>query len=69
MRMMGLQGVCPKGGITYYGRALGEPNNQRCVEGRVRILITEAGKKLFKDSLLLLPKSIKSSSIPGPMPD
>jgi hypothetical protein len=65
---MGLKGVCPKCGVTYYGWALDNPNNQRCVEGRVRFLITENGKKLFKDTFLL-PKNIKSSSIPGPMPD
>ena len=40
---MGLKGVCPKCGITYYGWALEEPNNQRCEKCKTDLVITSDG--------------------------
>jgi uncharacterized protein (DUF983 family) len=40
---MVLKGVCPKCGVTYYGWALGKPNNQRCEKCERDLVITNDG--------------------------
>jgi uncharacterized protein (DUF983 family) len=40
---MGLKGVCPKCGVTYYGWALENPNNQRCDDCDCNLAITKDG--------------------------
>ena len=37
---MGLKGVCPKCGVTYYGWALENPDNQRCENCKTDLVIT-----------------------------
>ena len=39
-RTMALKGVCPKCGRTYYGWALGNPDNQRCEKCKCELVIT-----------------------------
>jgi len=41
---MGLKGVCPKCGVTYYGWALDNPNNQRCESCKCDMVITNDSK-------------------------
>jgi uncharacterized protein (DUF983 family) len=40
---MGLKGVCPKCGVTYYGWALENPSNQRCEGCKTDLVITNDG--------------------------
>ena len=40
---MGLKGVCPKCGVTYYGWALENTNNQRCENCDCDLAITVDG--------------------------
>ena len=40
---MGLKGVCPKCGGTFYGWALEDPNKQRCEDCKTDLVITSDG--------------------------
>jgi len=40
---VGLKGVCPKCGVTYYGWALENPANQRCEGCKTDLVITNDG--------------------------
>jgi uncharacterized protein (DUF983 family) len=47
---MVLKGVCPKCGVTYYGWALGKPNNQRCEKCERDLVITNDGMVQEKEN-------------------